>query len=260
MALLIAMRVDPAKIRETMQNLDFGQFRDRPFLPIMHAYNLIFRSGVYSGAKFETWVKLQIGQATGNENITFEDLHNLTKIELVIIGTSLTTSNVKYFSHRTTPNMPVWMACRISISIPFFFTPVQYDGHTYADGGILYNYPIWVFDNPRTYEYDSSKIDFLSERTLGFKLVSTGNCDFVSTIPGAIPIVRIALMLFNTFLKFIDSSYVNSAYWDRTIGINTEDITTTEFAITDDRKNRIIQNGYDNCRQYLTNKIESLKY
>lgn len=155
--------------------------------------------------------------------------------------------------------MPVWLACRISISIPFFFMPVEYDGELYADGGILYNYPLWVFDNPNSYEYETAKLDFLSEQTLGFKLVSTGQCDFVSTMPKSLPIINMFYMLFGTFLKFIDSSYVQKTYWDRTIGINTENVTTAEFDIDEERKNRIISNGYANAKQYLLNKIESLR-
>jgi NTE family protein len=179
-------------------------------------------------------------------------------MELVITGTSLTSGSVKYFSYKTTPNMPIWLACRISISIPFFFMPITYNGDIYADGGILYNYPIWIFDDPLSYEYDSDKLDFVSEQTLGFKLVSSGSCDFVSTMPKSLPCINIFYMLFNTFLKFIDSSYVQKTYWDRTIGINTEDVTTTEFDINEDKKMQIMLNGYLNTKQYLANKIESL--
>lgn len=259
MATLLALKYTPEKIHNKMRSLDFNQFRDTSFTYFTPAYNLIFKSGLYSGKKFELWMKEQINEVTGNPNTTFSELYELTDMELVITGTSLTTKSVKYFSYKTTPDMSVWLACRISISIPFFFMPIEYNGEIYADGGILYNYPLWVFDNPDSYEYEASKIDLLSERTLGFKLVSTGQCDFVSTMPKVFPIFNTFCMLFGTFLKFIDSSYVQKTYWDRTIGINTENVTTTEFNVDEDRKNRIVNNGYSNTRQYLSNKLEVLK-
>lgn len=259
MATLIALRYRPDEICNTMRSLNFADFKDPAPLYVISIYNLLFRSGLYSGKKFETWIKQIIQDKVNDPCITFADLYQITNIELVITGTSLSDGLVKYFSYKTTPDMPVWLACRISISIPCFFMPVEYNGNIYADGGILYNYPIWIFDNPHSYEYETDKIDFLSEQTLGFKLVSTGNCDFVSTMPKLLPILNVFYLLFNTFLKFIDSSYVQKTYWDRTIGINTETVTTTEFDIDENRKLRLISNGYYNTKQYLINKLESLK-
>ena len=50
--------------------------------------------------------------------------------------------------------MEVALAVRISMSIPIFFEsiPYQYPGTAepqfYADGGIMWNYPIGIFDDP----------------------------------------------------------------------------------------------------------------
>jgi NTE family protein len=257
MAVLLALKYDPNEIKNMMIDVNFADFKDN-IRYIMYPYNILFKSGIYPGTKFELWVKSKIAAKTGNELTTFAELFEKNNIELVITGTSLTTGSVKYFSYKTTPDMPIWLACRISISIPFFFMPVKYDGHVYADGGILYNYPIWVFDNPQSYEYDSDKLDFVSERTLGFKLVSSSNCDFVSSMPKILPCIEMFYMLFHTFMKFVDSSYVQKTYWDRTVGINTEDVSTAEFDVSKDKKDSIILNGYLNTKQYLENKIESL--
>ena len=37
-------------------------------------------------------------------------------------------------------------AVRMSMSIPVFFKPVTMDGHEIVDGGLLSNFPIWLFD------------------------------------------------------------------------------------------------------------------
>ena len=37
-------------------------------------------------------------------------------------------------------------AVRMSISIPYFFEPVIVKKHVFVDGGILSNFPMWIFD------------------------------------------------------------------------------------------------------------------
>src|SRR5437660_1398628 len=39
-------------------------------------------------------------------------------------------------------------AVRMSMSIPVFFKPVRRGGHEIVDGGILSNFPVWLFDAP----------------------------------------------------------------------------------------------------------------
>ena len=51
-------------------------------------------------------------------------------------------------------DLPVAEAVRMSMSIPFFFSPVRWkhpDGKqqlTLVDGGMLSNFPVWLFDTP----------------------------------------------------------------------------------------------------------------
>lgn len=39
-------------------------------------------------------------------------------------------------------------AVHMSASIPFFFEPVIEAGHHFVDGGLLSNFPVWLFDRP----------------------------------------------------------------------------------------------------------------
>jgi predicted acylesterase/phospholipase RssA len=76
------------------------------------------------------------------EDITLLELYNLTKKEFIIIGTNFTNGIETAFSYKTHPNMSVITALRITISIPYMFTPVLYEGDYYVDGGITNNFPI----------------------------------------------------------------------------------------------------------------------
>jgi NTE family protein len=111
------------------------------------------------------------------------------------IGTNLTRQRAEVFSYQTTPNMPLALAVRISCAIPLFYEPVLLDSagnemqvpvksrnyQVYADGGILANYPINLFDtcanggNPLFCE--SIKHNY---RTLGFKLDRREQVDALS--------------------------------------------------------------------------------
>ena len=66
--------------------------------------------------------------------------------ELYLTGTNLTNGGLKVFSADTDPEMPIWLALRITMSFPGGFVPVKYKGHYYADGGIADNYPMSIFD------------------------------------------------------------------------------------------------------------------
>jgi NTE family protein len=82
-----------------------------------------------------------------NKNLTFAELYNITKTNLIITGTCLNDISLKYFSHTTTPNMQILKALRITISIPFIFRPYHYDGKLWVDGGVMNNFPIDLFND-----------------------------------------------------------------------------------------------------------------
>lgn len=81
-----------------------------------------------------------------NKNITFKELFDITKKELIITGVCLNDKSCHYFSHMTHPEMSVILAVRISISMPFYFVPILYNDKLWVDGGIMDNYPIHLFN------------------------------------------------------------------------------------------------------------------
>jgi NTE family protein len=90
--------------------------------------------------------------------VIFEDMPSL-----VVIATDLTSESIKIFSKDRTPKASVAEAVAASISIPFIFRPVNMDGLELVDGGLLSNFPAWVFDDER-----AASDDYIP--TFGFKL------------------------------------------------------------------------------------------
>lgn len=128
-------------------------------------YRLIKQYGWYSSSYVYSWIQAQIATqfdiAKKSPPYTFADFHN-TSIhkdhrsfkDLYIIGTDISNNTSSVFSYRSTPNMEVAEAVRISMSIPLFFeaikaSPTYTDRDSprvYSDGGLMYLYPINLFD------------------------------------------------------------------------------------------------------------------
>lgn len=129
-------------------------------------------------------------QAKGySKNMTFKDLYDAHQAEkkiklLYITGANLTDQKIEIFSHETYPTMKILDAIRISISIPMYFEAVfmQPNGSlvektnadsttkVMVDGGILDNYPFYVFDTLVSINNGTNFYYKCNLNTLGIKL------------------------------------------------------------------------------------------
>lgn len=258
-ATLLALKYRPDEIEEIFDTLKFDEFSDNVTYTQIIFYFLT-HSGINSGEYFEDWIQHIIRSKTACRYTTFAELYEQTKIELVITGTNVTTGTTEYFSYKTTPNMEVWLAVRISISIPVFFRSVIYNGDEYIDGGVLSNYPIWIFDDPDTYHQGKSDARSASVRkhrqleTLGFKLVpETLARGKSSNNPYYVPVISMAVRLIYLLVNF---AYVNCDTYQasiRTIYINTMNVGSTAFSLAEDMKNQLKQNGEIATELFLKN-------
>ena len=119
--------------------------------------------GWYSSDYLYTWIREVIATeyTVKKAAYTFRDFKDETIhsghrrfLDLRITGTDVTNRRARVFSFETTPDMEVALAVRISMSIPLFFesVPFRYPGtasdQLYVDGGVMWNYPISIFDHP----------------------------------------------------------------------------------------------------------------
>ena len=122
--------------------------------------------GFFKGKAVTKWIDTLISNKTGNIDITFRQLHEQKNEkhykDLYITGTDLTYQCLRIFSYETYPDMKIKDAVRISMSVPLYFQPVYMNDsgaictsndsgniHLMADGGLLSNYPIQIFDNEK---------------------------------------------------------------------------------------------------------------
>ncbi|XP_059159411.1 uncharacterized protein LOC131943353 [Physella acuta] len=165
--------------------------------------NLLRYYGWNPGKKIYEWMGEKIAAQTGNPDSTFKQVYQTFNRELCVVVTNLNQMTSLYCHPKTTPDMPVRLAVRMSISIPGMFRAVKHRtyGHTdvFVDGGVLCNYPIHCYDGwwlsmepednflerlqpledvPRLLER-SERFGTYNEKTLGMQLYSDNEQDLL---------------------------------------------------------------------------------
>ncbi|XP_069124132.1 uncharacterized protein [Argopecten irradians] len=108
--------------------------------------------GLSPASRVNDWLGEKFREKTGSPDITFEQLYKFNGKELCVVVTNINNMAEEYCHPKTTPDMPVRLAVRMSMSIPGMFHVVRYNharqsqDNMYIDGGVLCNYPIHCFD------------------------------------------------------------------------------------------------------------------
>lgn len=148
-ACFMSIGLKPVQLWDLLTKIDTGRLKKLNFSLLPTRY------GIDDGMILYRYINGVLEKATGKKNITFKELHEFTKKKLIVFGTiinevidecQLPSSNqAEIFDYEKTPDMNVALAVRISFSMPFFFTPIIWNGKYYVDGGIVANYPIDLF-------------------------------------------------------------------------------------------------------------------
>lgn len=147
-------------------------------------FHLLFNYGLYNCINMVKYIQLLFIKKGFDQDITFTKLYEETEKILVLTGTSLNVMDTFYFNYHTVPNMKVIDALRISISIPLYFTSVEYiidsKKHIFVDGGVLNNFPLYYFDIVDDIgKYILNSKDLIKQRDL---IKNTGCIDCSNTL------------------------------------------------------------------------------
>jgi predicted acylesterase/phospholipase RssA len=168
----------------------YDKFKDMKFseyVPITadSLLNLMRVKGVNSCSKVVQFLKDALIDKTGSENTTFRELYERFGIAFKVGATNLTTSRFELLDNINHPDLPVYLAVKASITIPFVFEPVIIGEYLYCDGGLCDNLPIdyviETIDNPPPLESDTPETKKEEKiepylKTLGIYLTNTQEC------------------------------------------------------------------------------------
>ncbi|RBP02608.1 patatin-like phospholipase family protein [Rossellomorea aquimaris] len=245
-AAFIAAGYSSRELLEIMDDIDFNKLLDSNAiisLPIIKWLRVYNRLGLYKGVALESWVEEKL-KARGI--YTFADLppHSLRVIasdlsngRLLVLPDDLE----KYGIAKET--FPVARAIRMSASLPYFFEPVKLrslEGISFmVDGGVLSNFPMWLFDRENV-----KKIRPVIGVKLSHDLVGKPK----KQIKNAIDMYE---ALFTTMKDAHDSRYISRKLEKNIIFIPTEGVLTTEFGLTPEKRAELFQYGKSKAEAFL---------
>lgn len=280
-AILLGLGFTLKETQDILWSLDFNKFMDDSWGIVRDTERLIAQYGWYKGDYFRNWIGNLIKVKTGNSESTFADLEAMKEKRgfrsLYFMGTNLSTSFSEIFSAEHTPRMCIADAVRISMSIPLFFAARRsVRGDIYVDGGVLDNYPVKLFDRRKYLDsenfsepkyYQRINMQFKdSERPISSYVYNKETLGFRLDTRDEISIFRdhaepphkkidnffeYSWALIHTILEAQQNSHLHGDDWARTVYIDTLGVSTTDFNLSDSKKQELVRSGKDGALKYF---------
>ncbi|CEG27831.1 phospholipase [Bacillus sp. B-jedd] len=246
-ASLITAGYSCKEIQSLLEELELEKLLDSRKLlvpsPIAKWLLLYWKMGLYKGEALEQWVAEKLVMRGVR---TFGDLpegalrvvaSNLTNGTMFIIPDDLPKYGI------SPKAFPVAKAVRMSCSIPYFFEPVRLPGaegtNLVVDGGVLSNFPMWLFDAENV-----KKV----RPVLGIQLSHDPENHPPHKIKNAIKLFE---ALFETMKDAHDARYISRKHAKNIIFIPTAGVASTEFGLTEERKEKLIKHGRECAEQFF---------
>ncbi len=247
LACFIAAGYSADEIEKLLDELDVATFLDSPMafssIPFMRWINLYFRMGLYQGKELEKWFYEKLAD---KDVYTFDDLpegalkliaSDLTNGKMIVLPDDLEEYGVNPGSFL------ISRALRMSCGVPFFFQPVKMrvsGGESIVvDGGVLSNFPIWLFD-------DENKRK--GRPMLGLKLSSAKEHMEPHKIKNGLNLFE---ALFSTMKDAHDERYISRVHEKSIIFIPVEKYSATKFDLNEETKLQLMEIGRNRTLQFL---------
>lgn len=256
-AAFFAAGYTPGELRDDLLSFPFARLRDRgwedrvPLVGPLLSLGLDF--GLYEGEALEAWVRARL-EARGVR--TFGDLPTFRgESRLQVVVSDLTERRVLLLPRDAArlgvspAALDVAAAVRMSASLPLYYEPVRRHNpstgqtHLLVDGGLLSNFPVWVFDTPGAPRWP----------TLGLTLVDAEPHDPPGGegLPPSPHFTDYLKSLISTALQARDRLYLESADFVRTIAIPNLGVGVTEFDLSPGRAQALYDSGRAAAARFL---------
>lgn len=252
-AALVAAGYSMSELEETFSNLDYKKFADAGPLSrlgiIGKTASLISKKGVYEGAYMRSFMYELLAKkgvrtfgdlklAAADKSHTIHDDYKLVILAADITRGTLARLPWDYADYGLNPDdQLVADAVQASASLPFFFKPVKLKNSYLSDGGIISNFPIWVFEADRDARAEQ-------RQTIGIKLSSrpealgTGkNNNTRTTLSYGFSILRTVLDA-QEQIHLDDPETLN-----RTIFVDASAVASTDFDLTKEQQLELYESG-----------------
>ncbi|WP_338082311.1 MULTISPECIES: patatin-like phospholipase family protein [Fictibacillus] len=255
-ACLLNAGYSSSEMKTLIHTADLKQFMDEKKslvpVPFMNWLKVYWKLGLYKGDALEKWVK-ELLKAKGIE--TFADIpegslkivaSDITRGRLVVLPDDLQEYGL------LKEKFPIARAVRMSCSIPYFFYPIKLYNRIgqksyIVDGGVLSNFPMWLFQRK----------DRTSERpVLGFQLSSSYGKVQAHQVNNAFNLFK---ALFQTMMEAHDNRHISNYDARDIIFIPVKEISVVDFDLTEETKNALMDFGYLQGAAFLNRWIAGKK-
>ncbi|MGZ4329538.1 MAG: patatin-like phospholipase family protein [Solirubrobacteraceae bacterium] len=276
-AALVAAGSSGEELRSlVLEKMEFKSFEDGGRWPWSQALELRAHRGLHPGKYFESWMRerleqkgitkfgqLRVASGDGGDGGNGGDA---AQYRLQVIASDITEQRMLVLPRDAQEclgvdpdELEIAAAVRMSMSIPIFFDPVvdhdprnPRDERLIVDGGLLSNFPVWLFDTPPG--------QVPQWPTFGLLLVAPNQQAPLVREPeppptdeGKVSILGFLLAIAHTMMEAHDRLYVEQANYARTIAIDTLGVQTTQFSIDDDPelKRKLYESGRSAAAEFL---------
>ncbi|MDQ2910499.1 MAG: patatin-like phospholipase family protein [Actinomycetota bacterium] len=220
------------------------------------AWNLLRRHGLARGEYLRRWLEDQL------EGHTFATVTEDGESRLKLIAADVTRHELLVLPddlprYRApdgqgpieAARFKIGDAVRMSMSLPYFFEPVELVHHesgrasTIIDGGMLSNFPVWLFDVD-----DRDPV----RPTFGFRL--TGGRELGGLERALARIgwpLKLGSDIFHTAMEAWDKRFMSQSARGRTCPVPAGDIATTDFRLTLLQQTELVEGGRRAARRFL---------
>ncbi len=270
LAVLLGAGYKAAELREIFLDFDFTSVQDTSWedrLPLIGTLLSLFKDqGVYEGKALLKYVRsLLADRRVSNfgdlvHHLNAEDERHRYKAQVIasdITGRRLLVlpRDAPWLGVEEPDSFEVALAVRMSTSIPFYFEPVKFRNpitrrkHLIVDGGVLSNFPVWLFDSgeePRWPTFGLRLVEPNPEVPLDHRMEpATYPLGWIRTT------IDYVKSLVHTMLEAHDRLYIETADFARTIPIPTLGVRTTDFDLSRERRLALYEAGRTAAEKFL---------
>ena len=249
---------------------------------LRHIFSFVERGGWYSADNFLSWLRRKLdsgvfnGQPRRFSQLTLAQYYTATQVDLSLVAADTTAQAMLVINHRTAPDLPLVWAVRMSMSIPLLWQEVVWQpewgryrsgemaGHTIVDGGLLSNFPLELFVSNDVIVTDvmgpkvgNQVLGMLIDESLPIGGAETTASQAPQFNLGELQAVQRLSNLINTTLSARDKMVID-AFEGLVVRLPAKGYGTTEFNMTDERRQRLVEAGRDAMEAYFERAATSV--
>lgn len=226
-SLLLSLNSCIEEIEEFINKINFNQLMN------FNIKNLYCNYGLNDGSTIINLLISFLNKKNFNQNLTFKELYERTNNILIINSSNITKKINEVFDYLSTPDMEILKAIRMSISVPFIFSPVGFNNCLYVDGGIINSFMyIWAIKN-------GYKKDNIIGVLLNDKINKNQNYNFYSYL------MDIYYSLYSNQTEELNLNEI--------INIEIDNCSISKTNISDIEKNKMIELGFNKTIEFFKN-------